>query len=257
MLENDKHLHPYFMGNEPSVDCQCDYLNYYIPKQMITGIGNLKSSVFTFCLVCQSKQMVNSKQLSHLLGYTATHEKDDESLYQVRRHIYPSDYAFSIQSERLGLAFWNSLPFNEQRKFVFVYQSRLVNSVGKVVLFTHKSTVLRNNNQNIVCCVLIESAPFATDNSSGKPLRFMLHCETKKCYSIEPQDNKKAFYLLTPAELNVLQLIAEGKSNAQIADKLFISINTIKTHRKHIVSSTNTLRITQSLTFAQLLNLIH
>jgi len=40
---------------------------------------------------------------------------------------------------------------------------------------------------------------------------------------------------LTPRELEVLQLIAEGNSNKKIAQKLFISIKTVETHRQKIM----------------------
>jgi NarL family two-component system response regulator LiaR len=35
---------------------------------------------------------------------------------------------------------------------------------------------------------------------------------------------------LTPREAEVLQLLARGMSNQQIADELFVSLNTVKTH---------------------------
>jgi DNA-binding NarL/FixJ family response regulator len=41
--------------------------------------------------------------------------------------------------------------------------------------------------------------------------------------------------LLTDREREVLQLIAEGKTNKEIATLLSVSINTIETHRKHIM----------------------
>ncbi len=41
-------------------------------------------------------------------------------------------------------------------------------------------------------------------------------------------------YELTEREIEVLQLIAKGYKNAEIADKLFLSLNTIKTHIKNI-----------------------
>jgi len=43
--------------------------------------------------------------------------------------------------------------------------------------------------------------------------------------------NKK----LTPRELEILKLIAEEKSNQEIADSLFISIRTVDTHRRNLL----------------------
>lgn len=43
-------------------------------------------------------------------------------------------------------------------------------------------------------------------------------------------------YPLTERELEVLQLIVEGCSNAEIADKLFITVGTVKTHVRNILN---------------------
>jgi two-component system response regulator NreC len=44
---------------------------------------------------------------------------------------------------------------------------------------------------------------------------------------------------LTPRELEVLVLIAEGKTNAEIADDLVISIKTVDRHRENIMQKLN------------------
>ena len=43
-------------------------------------------------------------------------------------------------------------------------------------------------------------------------------------------------YPLTERELEVLQLIVDGHSNASIADKLFITVGTVKTHVRNILN---------------------
>lgn len=40
---------------------------------------------------------------------------------------------------------------------------------------------------------------------------------------------------LTEREREILQLVAEGKTNQEIADQLFVSIKTVQTHRMHIM----------------------
>jgi LuxR family maltose regulon positive regulatory protein len=41
--------------------------------------------------------------------------------------------------------------------------------------------------------------------------------------------------VLSDRELDILKLIAEDLSNQEIADKLFISLNTVKTHVRNIL----------------------
>ncbi len=46
--------------------------------------------------------------------------------------------------------------------------------------------------------------------------------------------------ILTRRELEVLALIAEGLTNAQIAERLFLSVTTVETHRKNLLAKFDT-----------------
>jgi DNA-binding NarL/FixJ family response regulator len=45
--------------------------------------------------------------------------------------------------------------------------------------------------------------------------------------------------LLSPREREIIQLLAEGKSNNEVADVLYISAKTVETHRAHIMEKLN------------------
>ncbi|MFT6866076.1 MAG: NarL family two-component system response regulator LiaR [Cyclobacteriaceae bacterium] len=62
--------------------------------------------------------------------------------------------------------------------------------------------------------------------------------------------------LLSKREIDVLMLIAEGNSNQEIADQLFVSLNTIKTHIANIFIKLNVKRRTQAIQKAQELKII-
>ena len=55
---------------------------------------------------------------------------------------------------------------------------------------------------------------------------------------------------LTDRERAVLQLVAKGASNPQIADKLVISVNTVKTHLRNILEKLQLDNRTQAATYA-------
>ena len=58
------------------------------------------------------------------------------------------------------------------------------------------------------------------------------------------------------AILQPLQLIAQGCSNQEISDSLFISLHTVKTHARHINSKLGVERRTQAVARAKSLGLL-
>ena len=78
-------------------------------------------------------------------------------------------------------------------------------------------------------------------------------------------DGHRDFILNTPLisqleiskrELEVLNLIAQGHSNEEIATKLFVSLSTVKTHNQNLFVKFDVKRRTQAVEKAKRLNLI-
>jgi len=61
---------------------------------------------------------------------------------------------------------------------------------------------------------------------------------------------------ITPRELEVLALIAEGLSNKEIADRVFVSENTVKTHLSRVFDKLGARRRTQAVQMGKELRLI-
>lgn len=62
---------------------------------------------------------------------------------------------------------------------------------------------------------------------------------------------------ISKRELEVLSLMAEGLSNEEIAGKLFVSLNTVKTHSSSIFLKLDVKRRTQAVEKARRLHIIH
>jgi len=61
---------------------------------------------------------------------------------------------------------------------------------------------------------------------------------------------------LTPREVSVLKLLAEGMSLQEVGDSLFISINTVKTHAKNINVKLGACRRTQAISCAKAMGIL-
>ena len=61
---------------------------------------------------------------------------------------------------------------------------------------------------------------------------------------------------ITKRELEILELIAQGLSNREIAEKLFVSENTVKTHSSRLLDKLSAKRRTQAVQIAKEMGLI-
>lgn len=61
---------------------------------------------------------------------------------------------------------------------------------------------------------------------------------------------------ISKRELEVLQLIAQGLSNREIAERLYVSLNTVKTHSSNLFLKLDVKRRTQAIEKAKRLSLI-
>lgn len=61
---------------------------------------------------------------------------------------------------------------------------------------------------------------------------------------------------ITPREYEVLQLMAQGLSNQEIAGRLFVSLNTVKTHISNVFSKLDAQRRTQAIQRAKEIGLL-
>jgi len=55
---------------------------------------------------------------------------------------------------------------------------------------------------------------------------------------------------LTPREIEIIQLLAEGRSNKQMAQELGLSVRTVESHRLHVMRKLHVRSLVQLLYYA-------
>lgn len=63
--------------------------------------------------------------------------------------------------------------------------------------------------------------------------------------------------VISDREMEIIKLVAEGYSNKQIAEKLFLSTHTVTTHRKNIMNKLNLANTAALVLYAVRQNLVH
>jgi len=66
-----------------------------------------------------------------------------------------------------------------------------------------------------------------------------------------PDERKREDLGITRRELEILELIAQGMSNREIAGRLFVSENTVKTHSSRVFDKLGAKRRTQAVQFGK------
>ena len=74
--------------------------------------------------------------------------------------------------------------------------------------------------------------------------------------SFVPDERKREGLGITPREMEILGLIATGLSNREIADRLFVSENTVKTHSSRLFDKLGAKRRTQAVQIGKTARLI-
>ncbi|WP_430408817.1 response regulator [Kordia sp.] len=65
-----------------------------------------------------------------------------------------------------------------------------------------------------------------------------------------PKTQKVVTVKLTPREIDVLKLIAQNKKTKEIAEILFISVNTVQSHKKNLYSKLNIHSVSELVNYA-------
>ncbi|MDO7884586.1 helix-turn-helix transcriptional regulator [Hymenobacter cheonanensis] len=183
--------------------------------------------------VWQQQCCYSSPGTTRLLGYEAP-ELSLELLYQA---IHPADLAAVMRGSELASEFLQQCgpgpgPAGEPAPPCFSIDYRLRCRAG------HYLHVLR---QNFIIAQDAQGHPLATASlftditahKNTEDVRFSLD-RPEFAGWLAARKGKREDDELSPREQEILRLILAGKTNAAIAEKLFISYFTVKTHRRNI-----------------------
>lgn len=162
-------------------------------------------------------------------------------LSQIIELVHPDDIDYVLQAEKATLDKIAEIGFENQLLLKTSYCFRMRVADGSYHLFHHQSIRLTKDIHGRVSTVL----NVHTDIQHITQINNRIALVTGKggrddYFQIDLSHNPIAIPKLSNREMEVLGLVSRGLSSQQIADKLFISPETVRIHRRNLLKKTNT-----------------
>ena len=218
------------LNSQKFVEEDLDYsiLEQHIPHlEMISEVSN--SAIMIFDLFKKEHTYV-SKNIAHIL------ELDPEKCFgnpeYIDERVHPDDMYQLLEAGLYFLGYAFTVDAESRKKSKLINEYRINNDKDTCIRIIEQHICMENDKYGNAWLSLgiIDISP---DQSPDAPFRSrLIDTQSGKIYLFPPR-NKEA--ILTSREKEILQLIAKGYISKQIADKLFISVNTVNTHRQRIL----------------------
>ncbi|MEM1123946.1 MAG: helix-turn-helix transcriptional regulator [Bacteroidota bacterium] len=151
------------------------------------------------------------------------------------RLLHPSQLSYPFRYHRCFKAFYEKEFVNPPCNLNFYGVGiKLYDGHRKVRTLFLKAKALSFNPQNIaeISVVFLEDISHLV---RGNHYWLKIKSDERTLVHVNQKGKKKFDDLISKSELNVLKLIAEKKTNAEIADQLFLSRLTVETHRRNMI----------------------
>ena len=170
--------------------------------------------------------------------------------------MHPDDFPFVLDTILRTFKYLNSLPPSEKSDYKLILDFRLKNSKGAFIRFVQQVIVLElDKNGNI--WLILKLVDLVSEISSIVPSqRKLMNMKTGKLTLFNDEVEYPSNTVLSKRETEVLDLISQGLNSKDIAEHLFISVNTVNNHRQKILSKTNSWNSTHALSYAKRLGII-
>ncbi len=186
-----------------------------------------------------------------LSGYTCREVM--EAGYAFYPKVVPGeDLNMLLELNRVGFEFFYKLSLQERTQGFIAYDFRLRHKNGNTVLIHHKlRPLVLDETGNIWFSLGVISLSTASHLGNA----YIMLPEKREKYIYDKMT--KSFRLLqheklSKRELEVLQIMALGYNSNEMAEKLFVSVDTIKFHRRNILKKLHVSSSAEAVYLAQL-----
>lgn len=235
-------------------------LDYSILNQHISFLEKLSIVQNSFVSIFDLAKMEHaylSPNFADLLGWEPEKISSPDNEY-INQRMHPDDLAHlnRVSGQFFGLILRVDPVWREQMKFIKLimdYRTRGKDGNYVRVIEQHKLLELDRYGNAWLSMSVLDISP---DQDLNSLCRYRLvNTLTGELYHF-PSAELITEQKLSLREKEILQLLSKGLISKEIADKLFISVNTVNTHRQRIIEKLNVSNTAEAVQYAGRLGLI-
>lgn len=179
-----------------------------------------------------------SNSITPVLGYQP-HEFQLDKLMEI---IHPDDLPYFINFEATVTNFWRQLPPDKVKKYKSRYDYRVRKKDGSYIRILQQIITIQSDEDGAVLRTFVVHTDISHLKKDNRMILSFIGLDGEPSYiDVDPVQRLTPYKeILTPREKQILGLLAQNLTSKEIAAKLDIRYTTVSTHRKNILSKTNT-----------------
>lgn len=186
--------------------------------------------------------------IEHVLGYTPDDFYELKMIYNI---VHPNDETFVLAYtfKTIEYSRKSETQLKDKTNWVFSLTFRLMHKKGHYIwVERHVSCYRCDKLNNMVYAISFYSD--VTHLKKNNLIDYNFIVDEDIPFDINNLLKKHQFPAFSKREIQIIHLIAEGLTARQIANQLFISLDTATTHRKNILHKANATNCAQLVKFA-------
>lgn len=241
-------------GHLCSVDDE-DYERFRYNRDLLILIAKVENSSLAVYDLNKKQYLLSDSKFDSKTGYRLNHDfkVNPDHFYE---KMHPKDFPFVLDTIIRTINFVNDLPPAEKTDYKLIVDFRLIDKYGKYLRFIQQIVVLELDRTGEIW-LLLKLVDLVSENAGDEPSqRKLLNMKTGKLHLFLEEEDNLSERMLSKREIEVLGLISQGLNSKIIAEKLFISINTVNNHRQKILSKTKSENTSHALFYAKRIGII-
>jgi len=234
-------------------DCDPAVLDYHIPLlERLDAIDGSSIALFDF-------RTRSYRFLTHSFKFLAGYDRDDaieggpDFFFRIMRHDH---LPFVLETVTRSLVFLQGAPPAERKDYRLSFDFAIEPPGRKAVRLVQQIVVLELDRRANIWLALIANDLAPPGALGADPDRRLLNVRTGTSHLFSGHAKDSAEADLSRRELEVLGLVASGMASRDIADRLFISVNTVNNHRQRILEKLDSKSSAEAVRYAMSLGLI-